>query len=260
MPDWAYTLIAQIANILVLVFLLRRFLYKPVRDMLAKRRDKVQGDLALASRSLEEAKASQTEVDARLAAANEESGRLLTAAREEARGIIDAAAEQAREAAEQERRRGVEAWRKETSEAERALRGRTVEVSLGLARRMLDSAACPEAAAMMAAQLADHVTELDATALQGQTAGVADDGPPPAAHGVLSTSHEIPPELQERLRQAIAAKMGREVTLETRRDPDLICGAEVEMGSVVIKAHLAQRLDEAVGALATAGVTEDPEF
>ena len=52
--DW-FTVIAQVLNFLILVWLLRRFLYKPILDAIEARENKVAGQLSDASSKMEEA-------------------------------------------------------------------------------------------------------------------------------------------------------------------------------------------------------------
>jgi F-type H+-transporting ATPase subunit b len=60
-------LLAQIVNFLVLWFLLSRFLFPPVLNTLAKRRDRIRNSLSEAERVKQEAAASQAEFERQLA-------------------------------------------------------------------------------------------------------------------------------------------------------------------------------------------------
>ena len=48
--DW-FTVVAQILNFLVLVWLLKRFLYRPVLDAVERRQERVRKSLSEAARS-----------------------------------------------------------------------------------------------------------------------------------------------------------------------------------------------------------------
>ena len=95
--NW-FTVIAQIINFLVLVWLLRRFLYKPVLKAIDKRENKIASELKDAKAKENEAKKEQAEflkknekfdqqkkklMDNVIAEANEEREKLLEAARNE---------------------------------------------------------------------------------------------------------------------------------------------------------------------------------
>jgi len=77
---------AQILNFLIIFYLLKRFLYKPVLEMLKKRQDKIKEGLKQA----EEARIT-------LEKTLEEEKKILTKAQDEARKLVESAREQAKE-------------------------------------------------------------------------------------------------------------------------------------------------------------------
>ncbi len=77
-------LIAQIVNLLIILFLLKKFLYKPVLDMLKKRKD----DIEKGVRDAEEGRLT-------LEKALEEEKKILRKAQEQSKKIIDDASTQA---------------------------------------------------------------------------------------------------------------------------------------------------------------------
>ena len=99
--NW-FTVIAQIINFLILVWLLRRFLYKPVLNAIDKREEKIAFQLKDAKAKETEAKKEQAEfmkknekfdqqkkdlIDEAVAETNEERRKLLEAARNEAEAL-----------------------------------------------------------------------------------------------------------------------------------------------------------------------------
>lgn len=83
-------LAAQIINFLVLLYLLKRFLYKPVLDMLKKREEKIKEGLSAAEKG-----------EALLVKAKEEEKKILTKAGEEAGVVIAQAKERGTAIAEE---------------------------------------------------------------------------------------------------------------------------------------------------------------
>ena len=63
--DWT-TFLLEIINFLILVWLLKRFLYQPVLNMIEQRRQKIKEDMALAAAGQEEAKVLKNQYEARL--------------------------------------------------------------------------------------------------------------------------------------------------------------------------------------------------
>jgi F-type H+-transporting ATPase subunit b len=91
-------LIAQIVNVLLLLFLLSRFAFKPITAMLDQRAERIRDSLEAADRARQEAAQSQANIQAQ-----------IDTARREGQAII----EHASRAAEQLRQEMVEVARKE---------------------------------------------------------------------------------------------------------------------------------------------------
>ncbi|GEM_PF-1765417 len=259
MPEWAVTLIAQVVNVAILLFLLRHFLYKPVRNMLAKRRERVEQDLDHASTAREEAEKRRKEYEEKLAGAEEEARNVVAEAENRAKEKQNRAVEEAKEAAERERRRALDDLEREKREALAAVRHRELEVAVGLARKLVEDASGPALASGLAGEIAESVRELDEEKLPVAPAGGKDDAGGKPLQAVLRTSHDPGDETVESIRKALADRLKRDVRLDVENAPALICGAELECSSLLIRSHLAVRLDEAKEALQEMLKTKSPE-
>ena len=74
------TLIAQWCNLLILMLLVKKFLFKPVLDILQKRQDEVDKIYADANKAKDEANTLRADYENRLAAAKEEAGEIVKTA------------------------------------------------------------------------------------------------------------------------------------------------------------------------------------
>ncbi len=74
------TLIAQWCNLLILMLLVKKFLFKPVVDILQKRQDEVDKIYADANKAKDEANTLRADYENRLAAAKEEAGEIVKTA------------------------------------------------------------------------------------------------------------------------------------------------------------------------------------
>jgi len=83
--DWT-TLVLEIINFLVLVWILKRFLYKPVLDIVARRRAGIEDAMARAEKTRQEAAALKDQYEGRVADWEQERAR----AREKLQGELDA--------------------------------------------------------------------------------------------------------------------------------------------------------------------------
>jgi len=103
--NWSF-FIAQLVNFAILFFLLKRFLYKPILDMLEKRRAEIEAGLAQAKKMAEDAKKfdaehiilmqkakkeSQTIVENAVQAGEKIRDDIMKDASEKAKGILDVA-------------------------------------------------------------------------------------------------------------------------------------------------------------------------
>lgn len=133
-------LITQIINFAILLFLLYRFLYNPMLNMLQQRRERIREGLAEAERVRAEAEGQRKQYEQELARERQESQTRIQKAMqasEEARGEIIA---EARKEAEQIKARAREEIEYERRQALEQLRTQVADLSILAARRILDGA------------------------------------------------------------------------------------------------------------------------
>ena len=80
-----WTFIAQIANLLLQAYLFKRFLFKPVKEIIAKRKQEIDGLYDAAEASEADAREKQAACDAALASAQEKANEKLARAEKTAR-------------------------------------------------------------------------------------------------------------------------------------------------------------------------------
>ena len=83
------TLIAQILNFLVLVFVLAKFVYKPVLGIMEERKNKIAIELETAEKAKNDAEAVKAEYAAKLADARQEAQAIIENARKTAQAAHD---------------------------------------------------------------------------------------------------------------------------------------------------------------------------
>ncbi len=140
-----FGVVAYAANFIVLVVLLRLFLYKPVLAMLAGRRQKIADGLEAAERAQKEAQGQRADFERELAAAREEAqqqARAVAEATERMRGEVLQAA---REEAERIKARAREDAERERAQVAAALRREAGELGLLIARKVIAEAVDPAA-------------------------------------------------------------------------------------------------------------------
>lgn len=231
--DW-WTLGLQTINVLVLVWLLGRFLFRPVAAMMAERQ-------AATTKLLDEARAAKAaaEVEKEKAAAQ---ATMTEAARGEALKAAAAEAETEKAAlvasarAEADRLReaamtGIERERQSESElvAERASR-----LAVDIAGKVL--ARLPEEARVTG--FIDGLAEGVAALPEASRAGIGEDM---ALH--LKSARALTDAELQACRDALARTLGRPIELAVNVDPGLIAGLEIETPHAIVRNSFKADLD-----------------
>jgi F-type H+-transporting ATPase subunit b len=251
--DWL-TVGAQALNFLVLVYLLKRFLYGPIVRAMARREQTIAERLrdAEQQKAGAEAEARQhREARERLEA---ERGDLIERAREEAAEL--------RQKLEEELRHEVEAlrerWRADVAREEdaflRDVRRHATEQFEALARRALADLASADLEAQIAQVLVGRLRDLRDEARTALVHAV-DAGERLRIRSVF----ELSGPLKASIRSALHEALGRDVDVAFERSADLVCGLEIRAGGCSLAwslngylDRLERRLADGLGARETA--------
>ncbi len=238
-----WTIALQAINFLVLVWLLQRFFYKPVRAVIDKRRRLVEQALADAAAKGKEADAAKQHLDEERARLEEERRELRKTvhadmARERDRMIEEVRAESAKIVAEAH----------ESVAAERAgvaeeLRGRAADVAVTLAEALLRNTAIDPLEAALARLEArlKALTDADRARLAGELKGDGDV--------TVTTAHPLSDEGRTRWQTRLATALGGSPRFRFTHDAALVGGAELHFPHTVIRFTWADQLARAETAL-----------
>ncbi|AIV58292.1 ATP synthase F0 subunit B [Burkholderia pseudomallei] len=231
--DWS-TLALQTVNVVVLVWLLSRFLFRPVSDIIAKRQAAARKLIDDASRERDAAHAERERARAEraslaaarddalkdaLAQAAAERERLIAAARADAQALRDAARAQADADAVQRTK---------------ALDARATRLAIDIAAKLL--ARLPDSARV--AGFVDGVAASLARLPADVRASLADED----AQVRLVAPRALTAQEAAACRAAFAASVGRPLEPDVRVDPALIAGLELESKYANVRNSLRQDL------------------
>lgn len=231
--DWS-TLALQTVNVVVLVWLLSRFLFRPVSDIIAKRQAAARKLIDDASRERDAAHAEHERARAEraslaaarddalkdaLAQAAAERERLIAAARADAQALRDAARAQADADAVQRAK---------------ALDARATRLAIDIAAKLL--ARLPDSARV--AGFVDGVAASLARLPADVRASLADED----AQVRLVAPRALTAQEAAACRAAFAASVGRPLEPDVRVDPALIAGLELESKYANVRNSLRQDL------------------
>ena len=136
-----WTLIAQLLNLFITVLVMKKFLFKPVRDILQKRKEMADAEIADATKAKEEAESLKTEYEASMKTARDKANDIVAtaqkAATQQSEEIIKEANAQAvsiKAKAEkdiaQERRKAVNEIKGEIGDMAMEIAGKVIEREL----------------------------------------------------------------------------------------------------------------------------------
>jgi len=227
--DW-WTLALQTANFAILVWLLHRFLYRPVLRMIDARKADIQ-------QQYDGAKAVENDAKARLAAAEAERAS-IAAAREATLKSAAAQAETAAKARLAQAETAAEALLDQTrktlgAERDQALaEARRAALDLGteVARRLLAEVPIALRAEASLERIERHLAampEAERDALAGQLV----DG---AALEVVTAS-PLPAETAEQWRRGLRGALGDGLSVAFRVEPELVAGAELRFPNAILR-------------------------
>jgi F-type H+-transporting ATPase subunit b len=228
--DW-WTLALQTVNVLVLVWLLARFFFKPVANIVAKREEmarKALADAAAARQDVDKARGEAEQARAGIAAERE---RLIAEA--ETAAQAERAALLARTTDELARMRAdaEAALARDRAAAEEALIDRAGELSITIARRLLERT---PPATTFNAFLDELCSEIRALSPQMRAAF---NSPSDGDSGIeLVTAAPLTAQEGERTRHAIEAALGATLRhVAFRTDPSLVAGVELRSPHAVVR-------------------------
>lgn len=237
--SWS-TFFLEIVNFLVLVWILKRFLYRPVLDVIARRRAGIEKNLAEARDKLAQAQALEDQYQNRL----NEWGREKQAARETLRREIES--ERARLMAalmtsldqEREKAHALEELRMRDTlrrNEEQALRH-----GVQFAGRLLTRLAGPELETRLLQMVLEDLPQLTNERREGLRAAFS------ATEEPITVTSAFP--LDEARRQQLQTQFGKllgpaRVTWDFRQDPALGAGLRVRIGPWVLRANLQDELE-----------------
>lgn len=134
--NWAL-LIAQLFNVILLVWLLTRFLYRPVLNMLNERTRRIQESLQDAEKVKEQLANARRDYDAELAKARQEAAGILAQAQERAKAQEQEIIAQARVEGDRIRQEAREQAERERDQLLRDLKGQMAELVTLTASKVL---------------------------------------------------------------------------------------------------------------------------
>lgn len=133
-----WTIIFQILNLLLLMVLFKKYLFKPVTEILEKRQAEIEGHYQEAQQAETDAKAMKADYESKMAGARQEADRVIKTATESANAMSASIVEDARTHADQLKRRAQTEIDLERRRAFDEVKGELSGIALDIASQVIE--------------------------------------------------------------------------------------------------------------------------
>lgn len=236
--NWS-TFVLEIINFLVLVWILKRFLYKPVLDVIAARRKSIEDRLAEASNVQEEAETLKEQYAGRLSEWESEKReareKLAREVEEErARRLADM-----QSVLEREKEKARVAEDRQRAEKQRAIEQQALLQGAQFSSRLLEQAAGPE--------LEDRLLNLLIEGLNGlsedRLSRLREQWAEPSQAIDVASAFALSEEQRERLTSALHKIADGSTAVSFHQDAELLAGLRIVIGAWVLAANVRDELE-----------------
>jgi F-type H+-transporting ATPase subunit b len=220
--DW-FTVAAQALNFLILVWLMKRFLYKPVLDAIDAREKRISTELANADAKKAEAQKEHDEFQQKNTEFDQQRAGLMSKATGEAQAERQRLLDDARKAAD-----AVSSKRRETLKAEeqnlhQAISRRTQQEVFAIARKALTDLATVSLEERLGEVFTRRLREMDGTSKEALGDALKASSDP----GVVSSTFDLPADQRGAIQNALNETFSAEVRIRFETAPELISGIEL---------------------------------
>ena len=133
-----WTVIFQILNLLLLMVLFKKYLFKPVMEILEKRQAEIEGHYQEAQQAETDAKAMKADYESKMAGARQEADRVIKTATKSANAMSASIVEDARTQADQLKRRAQTEIDLERRRAFDEVKGELSGIALDIASQVIE--------------------------------------------------------------------------------------------------------------------------
>ncbi len=220
--DW-FTVAAQLLNFLILVWLMRRFLYKPILKAIDAREKLIAAELADAEAKKTEAKKESAEFQRKNEQFEQERARLLKNATDEATAQGERLINEAKQAADRLSAKRMAALRIDAHNLGKSISHRTEQEVFAIARKALMDLA--------AASLEDRMSEVFTRRVRTMDIKTKDElgkalktSTEPA---LIRSTFDLPVEQRNSIQNALNETFSADIKIRFETTPDLISGIEL---------------------------------
>lgn len=220
--DW-FTVVAQVVNFLILVWLLKRFLYKPILNAIDAREQRIAKELADADAKKTEAQNERDEFQHKNEEFELQRTALMDKAKEEVKTERQRLFDEARKAADVLSAKRQEALISDAHNLNQALSQRARQEVFSIARKALADLAGTSLEERMAEVFSRRLRAMDAPAKASLGEALKKASEP----ALIRSAFELPVEQRAAIQNALNEAFLAQVPVRFETVPDLVCGIEL---------------------------------
>ena len=220
--DW-FTVAAQAVNFLILVWLMKRFLYKPILNAIDEREKRIATELANADKKKAEAQKESDEFKHKNEEFDQQRAALLSKATDEAKAERQRLLDEAQKAAAAVSSKRQEALRSEELNLRQAISRRTEREVFAIARKALTDLATTSLEERLGEVFTRRLREMNGQA----KAGLGEALKSASAPAIVRSAFDLPVEQRAAIQNALNETFSAEIHIRFETAPDLISGIEL---------------------------------
>lgn len=245
--DW-FTVGAQVLNFLILVWLLKRFLYRPILNAIDAREQRIAKELADAERRKTEAEKERETFRNKNEEFDRQRHEFLSRAKDEAEVERQRLLDEARQAADDLRAKRQDALKREQENLHDEIALRTREEVFAIARKTLTDLAGTSLEERMSEVFTRRLRELNDEAKEGLAKALKASSDPV----LVRSAFDLPSEQRAAIQHALDETLSTEIQVRFETAPDVISGIELTVNGWKVAWSIADylaSLEKSVGEL-----------
>jgi F-type H+-transporting ATPase subunit b len=220
--DW-FTVGAQALNFLILVWLMKRFLYKPILRAIDDREKRIAAELVNADKKKAEAQKESDEFKQKNAEFDQQRAALLSKATDEAKAEHQRLLDEARKDSDNLRTKQQDALRNEQKSLSEEITRRTKEEVFAITRKTLADLATTSLEERLGEVFTRRLREMDVKA-KAELAGALKRASAPV---LVRSAFDLPEAQRGAIQNALNETFSAEIRVRFETAPDLISGIEL---------------------------------
>ncbi len=255
--DW-FTVAAQVLNFLILVWLLKHFLYKPIVTAIDAREKRIAADLADADAKRTEAQKERDELARKNVELEQQRATLLSQATEEAKTERQRLLDEARTEVDSLRTKQHDALRDEQQRLNQRIARRTQDEVFAITRKTLADLATTSLEERLGEVFIRRLREIDGKAKEGLGEALKTSSDP----ALVRSAFDLPAEQRAVIQNALNETFSADIHLRFETAANLVCGIELTTNGKKVAWSITEylaSLEKVVGSLLKEQAAPMPE-